>query len=180
MAPPCARDGIRSLHGHRPDCAAASWRRNPGHTLDLGKLDPGCTAADMTARCAFKIEDPSQGPGRVHFTAPDEGFGFEGTPRPKIQRDPYPQKGNLVCGTPAVVSGTRKVLSILPFRFPAGHQAHNVLYLYVHAHRIRRRRKGRLNPVKRHSSILRQEWAVVSGTGKVLSIETMPQKRTLK
>ena len=56
------------------------------------------TAADMTTRCAFKIEDPSRGPGRVDFTAPDEGFGLEGTPKPKIQRDPSPQKGNLICG----------------------------------------------------------------------------------
>ena len=46
----------------------------------------------MTTRCAFKIEDPSRGPGRVDFTAPDEGFGFEGTPKPKIPRDPYPTK----------------------------------------------------------------------------------------
>ncbi len=54
----------------------------------------------MTTRCAFKIEDPSRGPGRVDFRAPDEGFGLEGTPKPKIQRDPSPQKGNLICGTP--------------------------------------------------------------------------------
>ena len=58
------------------------------------------TAADMTTRSTFKIEDPSLGPGRVHFTAPDEGFGLEGTPKPKIQRDPSTQKGNLICGTP--------------------------------------------------------------------------------
>ena len=32
--------------------------------------------------------------------APDEGFGLEGTQKPKIQRDPFPQKGNLICGTP--------------------------------------------------------------------------------
>ncbi len=44
----------------------------------------------MTTRYAFKIEDPSRGPGRVDFTAPDEEFGFEGTPKPKIQRDPSP------------------------------------------------------------------------------------------
>ncbi len=53
------------------------------------------TAADMTTRCASKIEDTSRGPGRVHFEAPDEGFGFEGTPKPKIQKDPPPQKGTL-------------------------------------------------------------------------------------
>jgi hypothetical protein len=46
------------------------------------------TAADMTTRCTFKIEDPSRGPGRVDFRAPDEGSGLEGTPKPKIQRDP--------------------------------------------------------------------------------------------
>ncbi len=44
----------------------------------------------MTTRCAFKIEDPSLGPGRVDCRAPDEGFGFEGTPKPKIQREPSP------------------------------------------------------------------------------------------
>ena len=46
----------------------------------------------MTTRCAFKIEDPSLGPGRVDFRAPDEGFGLEGSPKPKIQRDPSPKK----------------------------------------------------------------------------------------
>ncbi len=30
------------------------------------------TAADMTTRCGFKIEDPSRGPERVYFRAPDE------------------------------------------------------------------------------------------------------------
>ncbi len=50
------------------------------------------TAADMTTRCAFKIEDPSRGPGRVDFRAPDEGFGLEGTLKPKIQRDPSQKK----------------------------------------------------------------------------------------
>ncbi len=58
------------------------------------------TAADMTTRCAFKIEDPSRCPGRVDFRTPDEGFGLEGTPKPQIQRDPSPPKGNLICGTP--------------------------------------------------------------------------------
>ncbi len=48
----------------------------------------------------IKIEDPSRGPGRVDFRAPDEGFGLEGTPKPKILRDPSPQKGNLICGPP--------------------------------------------------------------------------------
>ena len=47
----------------------------------------------MTTRSSFKIEDPSRGPGRVDFTAPDEGFGLEGTPEPKIQRGPFrPQR----------------------------------------------------------------------------------------
>jgi hypothetical protein len=33
--------------------------------------------------------------------APDEGFGLEGTPKPKIQKDPIPPKmGNLICNTP--------------------------------------------------------------------------------
>ncbi len=58
------------------------------------------TAADMTTRCAFKIEDPFRGPGRVHFGAPDEEFGLEGTPKPKIQGGLPPQKGNLICSTP--------------------------------------------------------------------------------
>ncbi len=40
----------------------------------------------------IKVEDPSRGPGRIDFTAPDEGFGLEGTPKPKIQRDPSPPK----------------------------------------------------------------------------------------
>ncbi len=46
------------------------------------------TAADMTTRCAFKIGDPSRDPGRVDCRAQDEGFGLEGTPKPKIQRGP--------------------------------------------------------------------------------------------
>jgi hypothetical protein len=54
------------------------------------------TAADMTTRCAFKIEDPSRGPGRVDLRGPDEGFGLEGTSKPKIQRDPSPPKRNLI------------------------------------------------------------------------------------
>ncbi len=57
----------------------------------------------MTTRCAFQIEDPSRGPGRVDFRAPDEGFGFEGTPKPKIQRDTSPQKGNLIMWYAAVL-----------------------------------------------------------------------------
>ncbi len=50
------------------------------------------TAAVTTIRCTFKIEDPSLGPGRVDFTAPDEGLCLGGTPKPEIQRDPSPQK----------------------------------------------------------------------------------------
>jgi hypothetical protein len=46
----------------------------------------------MATRSAFKIENPSRGPGRVDLRAPDEGFGLEGTPKPKIQKDPYPLK----------------------------------------------------------------------------------------
>ncbi len=42
-----------------------------------------CTAAVTTTRSTFKIEDPSRGPGRVNFRGPDEGFGLEGTPKPK-------------------------------------------------------------------------------------------------
>ncbi len=58
------------------------------------------TAAVTTTRCTYKIEDPSRGPGRVDLTVPDEGFGFEGNPKPEIQRDPSPQKGNRICGPP--------------------------------------------------------------------------------
>ncbi len=53
------------------------------------------TAAVTTTRSTFKIEDPSRGPVEVELTAPDEGFGFEDTPKPKIQRDPSPQKETL-------------------------------------------------------------------------------------
>ena len=35
--------------------------------------------------------------------APDEGFGLEGTPKPKIQRGPSPQKENLICGPPLYI-----------------------------------------------------------------------------
>ncbi len=59
----------------------------------------------MTTRYAFKIEEPFLRPGRVDFRAPDEGFGLEGTPKPKIQRDPSPQKGNLICGSPLQLFG---------------------------------------------------------------------------
>ncbi len=58
------------------------------------------TAAVITTRSTFKIEDPSLGPKRVDLRAPDKGFGLEGTPKPKIQRDPAPQKGNLIRGPP--------------------------------------------------------------------------------
>ncbi len=46
----------------------------------------------MTTKCAFQIEDPSRGPGRVDLRAPDEEFGLEGTPKPKFQSDPCPLK----------------------------------------------------------------------------------------
>ncbi len=58
------------------------------------------TAADMTTRSTFKIEDPSRGPGRVDFTAPDEGFGLL---RPQNLRSGGtlpPKKGNLTGGPP--------------------------------------------------------------------------------
>ncbi len=73
---------------------------HPGTPDVPGDPPPAYTAADMTTRCAFKIEDPSRGPGRIDFTAPDGGVGLEGTPKPKIQRDPYPQNQKHVCGTP--------------------------------------------------------------------------------
>ncbi len=64
---------------------------NRGFWTDCG-TDPGGTAAVITTRSAFKIEDPSLGPGRVDFRAPVEGYGLEVIPKPKIQRDPSPQK----------------------------------------------------------------------------------------
>ncbi len=45
----------------------------------------------MTTRCAFKIEDPSRGPGRVDFKAPDEGFASSG-PRNLRSGGTLPQK----------------------------------------------------------------------------------------
>jgi hypothetical protein len=50
-----------------------------------------------TTKCAFKIEDPSR---RKPILGPWNEFGIEGTPKPKAQRDPAPQKENLLCGTP--------------------------------------------------------------------------------
>ena len=47
-------------------------------------------------RCAFKIEDRSWGPGRIDFRAPDEGFGIEGTPNPKIREDTFQNSCDLV------------------------------------------------------------------------------------
>ncbi len=38
--------------------------------------------------------------GGADLRGPDEGFCLEGTPKPKIQRDPSPPKGNLGCGPP--------------------------------------------------------------------------------
>ena len=59
-----------------------------------------CTAAATTTRSPFGIEDLALGPGRVDVSAPVEGFGVEGTPKLKIQRDPFPQKESLICGPP--------------------------------------------------------------------------------
>jgi hypothetical protein len=50
------------------------------------------TAAVITTRSTFEIEDPSLGPGRVDFRGPGEGFGHEGTPKPKIQWGPSQKK----------------------------------------------------------------------------------------
>jgi hypothetical protein len=52
----------------------------------------------MTTRYAFKIEALSWGPGKVIFTALDEGFGFEWTPTPQIQRDSSCKKEILYVG----------------------------------------------------------------------------------
>ncbi len=84
-------------------CLAARNLRSPrAPGKPRSKVYPGVghTAADMTTRCAFKIEDPSRGPRRVDFTAQDEGFCLEAVPEPKIRRDPSPPKGNLICGPP--------------------------------------------------------------------------------
>ncbi len=70
----------------------------PDQTNTIGNIR--LTAADTTTRSTFEIEDPSLGSGRVDFNAPDEGFGLEWTPKPKIQSDLSPQKGNLICGPP--------------------------------------------------------------------------------
>ncbi len=51
-----------------------------GGDLEAFPGGKGCTAADMTTISTFKVEDPSRGPGRVEFRAPDEGFGLEGDP----------------------------------------------------------------------------------------------------
>ncbi len=56
----------------------------------LHRIRSKLTTAVTTTRSTFKIEDPSLGPGRVDFTGPDEGFGPEGTPKPKIRRDKKP------------------------------------------------------------------------------------------
>ncbi len=37
-------------------------------------------------------------PREGRFYGPDEGFGFEGTPKPKIQRDTYPENEALHVG----------------------------------------------------------------------------------
>ncbi len=64
----------------------------------------------MTTRCAFKIEDPSQGSGRVDFGVPDEGFGLEGTPKPKIQRDPSPpKKKSYLCAAAVLATGVCEI-----------------------------------------------------------------------
>ncbi len=55
------------------------------------------TTAITTTRSTFKIEDPSLGPGRVDGRALDDGFGLEGAPEPKIQRDPSTPKKEALC-----------------------------------------------------------------------------------
>ncbi len=60
----------------------------------------------MTTRSTFKIEDPSLGPGRVDFRAPDEGFGFEGPRNPGSTGAPPPKNGYKLYGgyVPRVVT----------------------------------------------------------------------------
>ena len=70
--------------------------------LTSSEVHPGtvctlfCTAAITTTRS----KTLPGAPGGSVLGAPDEGFGLEGTPKPKIQRDPYPQKGNPICWPP--------------------------------------------------------------------------------
>ncbi len=54
------------------------------------------TTADMTTRCAFKIEDPSRGPGRSILGPWTKDTASRG-PRNLRSRGTLP---NLICGTP--------------------------------------------------------------------------------
>jgi hypothetical protein len=93
----------RPARVHGPLLQLLAWSRPAPQSTSAMKCETNLasyTAADTTTRSTFKIEDPSLGPGRVHFRGPDEGFGLEGTPKPQIQRDPSPPKGNLICGPP--------------------------------------------------------------------------------
>jgi hypothetical protein len=49
----------------------------------------------------MRIQDrrPFPGPQEGRFDGPGRKNGLKGTPKPKIQRDPSPLKGNLICGT---------------------------------------------------------------------------------
>ncbi len=76
----------------------------PPHNVVRSKATPLATAADMTTRSAFKIEAPSRGPGRVDFKGPDERFGLDRTPKPKIQRNPSAPKINRIRGPPLYLS----------------------------------------------------------------------------
>ncbi len=58
------------------------------------------TAVATTTRCTSKIEDPSLGPGRIDFGAPDGEFRLKGAPEPEIRMDPSPNYWNLVYGPP--------------------------------------------------------------------------------
>ncbi len=106
-------------------CLRAAWTLR-AHGSRAGHIAKCCckashdTAADMTTGCAFKIEDPSRGFGRADFTAPNEGFGLEGTPKPKIQRDPSPKKRNLICGTP--LYGQRRTMQEQAWRSKKANQ----------------------------------------------------------
>ncbi len=77
-----------------------------------------CAAAATTTRSTFKIEDPSLGPGKADFRAPDEGFGLKGTPKPKIQGDPSPTKRKPYMWDAAVRFGSINIINDpTPYKF---------------------------------------------------------------
>ncbi len=58
-----------------------------GHTEYFADTQTTHGARDTTTRCALKIDDPSPGPGRVDFSAPEKKIS-QGAPDHKIRRGP--------------------------------------------------------------------------------------------